>query len=70
MSIVSIILAIVVIGIAVAIIAAGVKVVPQSETRVIERSVVTLSRVMTCCDGKSYTCSRRSITGVVVILTM
>ena len=37
MSIVSIILAIVVIGIAVAIIAAGVKVVPQSETRVIER---------------------------------
>ncbi len=37
MSIVSIILAIVVIGIAVAIIAAGVKVLPQSETRVIER---------------------------------
>ncbi len=37
MSIVSIVLAIVVIGIAVAIIAAGVKVVPQSETRVIER---------------------------------
>lgn len=37
MSIASIIVAIVVIGIAVAIIAAGVKVVPQSETRVIER---------------------------------
>lgn len=37
MSIVSLIVAIVIIGIAVAIIAAGVKVVPQSETRVIER---------------------------------
>lgn len=37
MSIASIIVAVVVIGIAVAIIAAGVKVVPQSETRVIER---------------------------------
>lgn len=37
MTIASIIVAVVVIGIAVAIIAAGVKVVPQSETRVIER---------------------------------
>lgn len=37
MSIASIIIAVVVIGIAIAIIAAGVKVVPQSETRVIER---------------------------------